>query len=477
MLPAYPSPIVGEVLSNYVIRLALSNGLRPMRLTVLLGIQGFWKRDPDISVTSEEIERIAEAAGLDPKQLEVCSLRPMMEKLHGGVHPESSPRFVLMPGKHRGVQEARGLPICVACVRETGVVLREWRLTTSIVCERHGMALLDACPRCGHPVHHVRPHLSRRGVVAHRLSECWQCRCPYPLPQTLSVEVLSAAGFLQDLMRQATTRTTVNWKGLEIASREFQAILETVLRQHYPLREETGVAKWRPETVCIRERFRIMVAGGDDLRVGLPALLWRWRGKNILPHDVCGTRLELPKGYRTLVEMALARNMRQMMPKLEGRETFNFTDRQWRIVSEVLVPVARTSRHGHPVKQILRAWLTRHLRCARRDTWTGAMTGHVSYQAMSRRIQHMAEEGSLDRVVGKMLEDLPELLPVLTTPAVVLGLDQLRSQHARRLWELMVETQVRVWCGVCSAPTPEGHAVVVSVDSPVASEVVPRAVP
>lgn len=445
-LPVYPALIEGEVLSSYVIRLAVANRLRPMRLTVLLGLKTFWKRDPDVNLTFSEVLRVAEAAGLPPERVWACSVRPMTEALHGEVRPDVQPRYVVMPGKHRGVEDARGVPICVACVRETGAVLRAWRLTTSVLCERHGLPLVDVCPSCGSAVNHIRPHLAARSrVVAYRPDYCWHCERAYPLPEALAAEALAAAGTVQRLMDQAVMQGEVDWHGLRLPAGEFQAVLESVLRQHYPLRAVTGMAKWRPETASVQERLRIVIAGGEDIAEGLTALLVRWRSRGVLPHQVCSL-LGLPERYADLVRAALSRDARQFPPMLSGRQTFCFTERQWRIVSRVLPPVPCTSRHGHPVRQILRAWFTKSLRGIRQTAWTGAMTGQVSYPAMYRRIRQMAADGTLDLVIEVMLAELPELRPFLTAPAVVCSLHQLGSCHAEHLWHLMVEDMVGAWC-------------------------------
>lgn len=444
-LLAHPSPLPGEVLSSYVIRLASGNSLRPMRLTTLLGITNFWKRDPDVSATVGEIGLIAQAAGIDCGEILACSLRPAIEAIHGTVRQGEPPRFVLTPGKHRGVELARGLPICVACVRETGAVMREWRLTTSVMCERHGVPLIDCCPTCGFQVNHIRPHLAKRGgTVINAPDHCWHCRRRYPLPERLPEVDLDACKYMQRLMREAVEKGEVDWKGLRLSTREFQAILEGVLRQHYPSREVTGAARWRPETAGVHERLTLVMSGGRDMQGGVVQTLRRWRERGVLPHQVC-TPSELPATFRNLVEDALARDIRCLAPQLSGRQTFTFTDRQWRVVSPMIPPTPRTSRHGFPPRQILRAWFTRNLRCIRQTSWSGAMVGGVGYLAMSRRITSMARDGTLDRVVGVMIDRLPELLPVLTAPGVVCSLHQLESRHADRLWQQMVEVRVRRW--------------------------------
>lgn len=244
------------------------------------------------------------------------------------------------------------------------------------------------------------------------------------------------------------TTGEVRWDGLLLPAGTFQAILDSVMRLHFPARAQTGEARWRPETSGVEARLPVLLATGEDLREGLIGMLRRWRARGVQLHLVL--RRDLPEWYREVLRLGLSVDTQGLAPTWQTRGTFVFTDRQWRVVSAVLPPVPRTSRHGHPARAVLRAWLTRNLKHLSAAEWSGAWVGQVSAVAMSRRIREMAASGVLDRVIAQM-RTLPECLPVLTAPGTVYALERLGSVHAAPLWSLMLEQAVRTLPSGCRA--------------------------
>lgn len=444
-LPVYPAPARGEVLSSYVIRLALANGLRPTRLTTVLGLPNFWKLDPDVSVTRLQLQVIAEATGLALDCLLETSVMPLLAQLHDNPRPEANPRFLVQAGKHRGVREARGYPVCPACVRETGVIQRLWRLTTTVVCDRHHSPLIDTCPTCQTPVNPVRIHRIRANrvrVMAHLPDVCPCCRRSLPLPEQLEQTIFDAAYRVQHLVEEAATTGKVAWGGFHLSALEFQQILESVLRLHYPIQAETGSVKWRPETSSVRERLIITIAGGQDLEGDLLHLFTKWRARGLPANRVLRTGGGLPSWYRHLILLSLATTTKGF-PRIQKRcRTFRFTDRQWRVIAPVIPPVRRSGRHGRSTQLVLHAWFTRNLKGIRQKDWTGAWTGSVSYPSMYRRVTRMMADGVLDDVIEIMLCRLPECLPALTAPETVCSLFRMGSRHAYQVWNLMMKQAI-----------------------------------
>ncbi|MBB5232961.1 TniQ family protein [Deinococcus budaensis] len=430
-----PPPSPGELLSSYALRLALANRLRPVRFMRVLGLPTFWERDADVHLTPEEIAVLAAATGYPLERLLECSLMPMLERLLEQPRTDVTPRYVVRIGRDRGV---RGHPLCVACVRETGVMLREWRLTTSVVCERHRVPLIDACPGCGTLLHHAAEHRTygnRLRLMVHRPDVCPGCRAALPEPAPLSADLLGFAGLVQSLMRQATRVGWVAWSGLRLTGHEFDALLESVLRLHYPGKVVSGRANWRPETATLRERFGVVVAGGQDMAGGLLALLRRWRRRRVVPTRVFRAGGKLPGWFRDLLMLTLSPETQGLPGGSPGSLTFRFTEGQWQVVAPVVPPERQTRRGEKPVREILEAWFTRSLRGTRQQDWVG----EVSYPTMFRHLNRLMAGGVLDAVVERMLGGLPECRFVLTAPETVGGLTRLRSRHAEHLWTLMAE--------------------------------------
>lgn len=444
----YPEPQAGELLTSYVLRLADANALRPVQLTALLGLDTFWKVDADVAATEDDLQKLSWAAHVSVARLRECMVMPLLQRLHADPRPDANPRFLISTGKHRGLADVRGHPVCPLCLRENGTVRREWRLTTSLVCEVHQVPLIDHCLHCQAPLHHVRGQRNRTNRlrrVSYRPECCGSCGAvladsavAHPVDSEMQAVLR-----VQALIRQAVLEGEVQWAGRRIPAQEWQYVMESLMQMHYPAKEVSGVARWRPETSTLAERWPVVVAAGQALQVDVVSLLRSWRAAGILPGEVIGwmaqNRLAGPEWWTHLVEVALYRDSRFLEPTMTGRATFQFTERQWRVLSEVIPPTTRTSRHGHPVQAVLQAWFTRNLKLTRQTEWTGKWTGGVSYPAMYKRIKAMAESGVLDDVVQCILDELPECRYLLVVPETVYTLERLGSRHVERLWTYMVE--------------------------------------
>lgn len=171
--PIRPLLLPNELLSSWIARLAIANGLSPASLHENLDHlagptkgQG-WTIAPSIALAEyvahradQPVEAILRAALVVPARL--ISRDDFMGRL-----AMAYPKIVLRPNRVAPTispeltREQAHLLYCPLCLQEDDepYIRRAWRSRLVTGCECHGVRLLHACPRCGK---HVGPHLSRK---------------------------------------------------------------------------------------------------------------------------------------------------------------------------------------------------------------------------------------------------------------------------------------------------------------------------
>ncbi|WP_019012172.1 TniQ family protein [Deinococcus aquatilis] len=455
-LPAFPPPREDELLTSFLIRLALANALRPTRLPPLLGLPTLWRRDPDRNATSAGLKVLAAATGLPQARLEETTLRPLMGRLHGEADPNALNRFLLHVDRHTRAAGARGHPVCPHCLAEGGVLVRAWRLTTTVMCERHGTPLVDHCARCSAPVSHIRAHLSDRGrhlPAPYHPELCSGCRQPLTAPAPLEPPGLKAALFLQGLLQGAAYTGQARWGELTLSGHEVQGVVECLSRLHLPP-EAAQARKWRPEFAPVEQRLPMMTATGALMAGGLVPCVERLRERGIGALQVLARvpRREVPEWFSNVITDSLSRrpHARRLVSLTPG--PYRFTNAQWARARSALPPEGHTGggrggRKGH--REALEAFLTRHWLGTHERGWKGP----VSSPTMNRRVRRLAQDGHLDGLIDRLLEDLPagpeapvwaqETREALMAPETVRVLERLGSRHTSTLWQLGVQQAAR----------------------------------
>ena len=167
--PMRPSPQPGELLSGWIARLALANGLAPRALfTVLTGddTAGDLDARPDIRLDTTcpggVLATLSRDTGIAPGEIAGLSLdaarqrgRPSLLAFLAVRRPDwlrplaiGSDRAAAQAKRRAGLCGDGALAFCPECLRETPWARRWWRFVLARVCLRHGCRLLDRCPRC-----------------------------------------------------------------------------------------------------------------------------------------------------------------------------------------------------------------------------------------------------------------------------------------------------------------------------------------
>lgn len=178
-----PSPLKGEGLRGYLLRVGECNGLGTAS-KVFRYITG---KDYDIcSVSSEDLENIAQSLALSFRQVELMSYRPIggdaKGRRHFFRHDISSAHF-----------RSKNIAICPSCLTNQNAINGLWDLGGINACPFHGSWLISSCPSCGQSIGWNRECVSR-------------CRCGFDLGQAETkpapAEVLMQAKLIYQMVMQ-----------------------------------------------------------------------------------------------------------------------------------------------------------------------------------------------------------------------------------------------------------------------------------
>lgn len=178
--PVHPHPHDDELLTSWLQRLAIGNGIKVQRLCDLsFGRESsVWNRDFDRSAPPELISRLAFVTGQSVERIEAATLRPYAGIIAPAVYQSTSSPWILPLGIYHRTRRRFGMQFCPRCLREDPdpYYRRIWRLAFMVQCPDHGCLLHDRCPRCEAPVIFQRIELGCRKL--HRIAGttvCFHC--------------------------------------------------------------------------------------------------------------------------------------------------------------------------------------------------------------------------------------------------------------------------------------------------------------
>jgi hypothetical protein len=155
MLPIHPNPKSGELLSSWMVRLALDNGYCAHTFyKVLLGYKSeIWTRDIDCSVTNELIDLLSQNTDQSPDEIKSLSYRPLEGVLFRSLNIHAKHTWIQPLGVRHRLHTYPGLHFCPKCLGEGVSYYRlNWRLSFYTFCPKHNCILLNNCPCCSNPI-------------------------------------------------------------------------------------------------------------------------------------------------------------------------------------------------------------------------------------------------------------------------------------------------------------------------------------
>lgn len=159
--PVCTEPLPDELLSSWISRLALANGMPPRLFSGVLGYgDGMWSPRLDLRLPDHTAVVIRERTGLPREALSRMTCRdwpfaPLLLPLRENA-------------RLRGSTWLQYCPKCLA-EDETPYFRRQWRLASRVSCFVHGCGLRDRCPACRRS---IRGHDQSELVPQHFCASC-----------------------------------------------------------------------------------------------------------------------------------------------------------------------------------------------------------------------------------------------------------------------------------------------------------------
>src|ERR1041384_2821464 len=174
--PARVRPLPDELLSSWLMRLAMAHGLKLHTFcSMAWPKKAIWNRDLDKSAAELLINGLAARTGYAVATVRATTLSAYEGQLYEKHNSFGNTVWIMPVGIYHRTRRHFGLQFCAHCLAEdrTPYWRRSWRLALTTVCHRHGAMLQDCCPKCGAPINFHRAELGNRWqIVARSLTLC-----------------------------------------------------------------------------------------------------------------------------------------------------------------------------------------------------------------------------------------------------------------------------------------------------------------
>lgn len=179
--PIHYKPLPDELLSCWLVRLAHGHGLKVQTFCNLIfgNHRQVWNRDIDRLAPTWLLDELSSRTGTSPEAVFNTTLRAYEGLLYPKFRSSSVLQWILALKMYHRKREGYGLQFCPACLAEDSIPYfrRSWRVAFNTVCTRHGIMLLDRCPKCGVAVAvHRLDMTALDGLEIGSVSYCYSCR-------------------------------------------------------------------------------------------------------------------------------------------------------------------------------------------------------------------------------------------------------------------------------------------------------------
>lgn len=180
----HPQPFEDELLSSWVTRIALENGLYTHALyKSCLGLDSsIFIRDIDKFFVPSLIDNLEEKTGLISEKIRKLMLTGFEGRITEKVVINSNSRWILPLGIYHRTRKNKGIMYCPQCFAENPInyYKRIWRLSFIVMCEQHHCLLRDSCPHCGSVIDYQRMGIGKAKfeTPANDLGLCSSCTLP-----------------------------------------------------------------------------------------------------------------------------------------------------------------------------------------------------------------------------------------------------------------------------------------------------------
>ncbi|WP_350310416.1 TniQ family protein [Pseudomonas sp. ME-P-057] len=180
ILPIHTQPKSDEILSSWLVRLALCNRL-PIHTFYrsLLGYRGeIWTRDIDRHPSLDLLETLSDVTSLPVLRLKNLSLSYYESKLFEELPYNGDVPWVVPVGIYHRSRLRLSMQYCPRCLYEDDAPYyrKAWRTALCVICPDHRCLLLDCCAACKSPIMFHRHGIGRsRRLINHPGRICSIC--------------------------------------------------------------------------------------------------------------------------------------------------------------------------------------------------------------------------------------------------------------------------------------------------------------
>lgn len=177
--PARIRPLPDELLSSWLVRLAMAHGLKLHTFcSMAWPRKAIWNRDIDKSADQTLLLSLSDKTNLPIGTVKATTLSDYEGVLYERHNPFGNTSWIMPVGVYHRTRRDFGLQFCAQClaVDKESYWRRRWRLAFATVCHEHALVLRDRCQECGSAINFHRNELGNRAqLVARSLVLCHSC--------------------------------------------------------------------------------------------------------------------------------------------------------------------------------------------------------------------------------------------------------------------------------------------------------------
>lgn len=193
ILPIKTFPQEDELLSSWLVRLAIAHGQKLHTFTRLIwNTKETWARDIDKSASTEQIQILAKRCGINFERAWQTTLHDYVGCIYETLRPLGVNPWITSVGVYHRKRVNFGQQFCPECLSEDSkpYFRRNWRLSFFTVCTTHKIPLSDCCFHCSFPVNFHRDELGNfHSFAPNRVTRCFNCLKDFRKNPTLEINV------------------------------------------------------------------------------------------------------------------------------------------------------------------------------------------------------------------------------------------------------------------------------------------------
>lgn len=183
-LPVHPTPLPNEILTSWITRVAIANGLfdKGLYRTTMQLDRSTSMKDNNVYHNQMLISALSRVTGQSESTLRSMMLTDYVGRVFGEMLTSSTHRWAL-PHRHKGnILLRSSSTYCPECLRtdRKKYFRKYWKLSFYTKCHIHGCFMRDECPNCGAIVAFERTIVGQKtlDMPLDHVGLCWKCTEP-----------------------------------------------------------------------------------------------------------------------------------------------------------------------------------------------------------------------------------------------------------------------------------------------------------